>query len=191
MRLCFGMWYFRRNHSDQGARGVLPNIRITAQTIWPVTSFFSRDQLMFDQCPNEKVGIIYYLLLDYPRQMNVIVGKYGNYEPGIVSECRGRCKNAPSCSVNLLWVCLKISMLGIGVCKRKYADTPLRRSLCLRRKKHDISWYISVQFMFNWCSSSTTVLGPCLDPVWRWSAQAHQPCQKLIPLHPEKKGKPC
>ena len=46
---------------------------------------------MFDQCPNEKVGIIYYLLLDYPRQMNVIVGKYGNYEPGIVSECRGRC----------------------------------------------------------------------------------------------------
>ena len=88
---------------------------------------------MFDQCPNEKVGIIYYLLLDYPRQMNVIVGKYGNYETGIVSECRGRCKNAPSCSVNLLWVCLKISMLGIGVCKRKYADTPLRRSLCLRQ----------------------------------------------------------
>ena len=34
--------------------------------------FFSRDQLMFDQCPNEKMGIIYYLLLDYPRQMNVI-----------------------------------------------------------------------------------------------------------------------
>jgi hypothetical protein len=53
--------------------------------------------------------------------------------PGLFPNVEAVARNAPSCSVNLLWVCLKISVLGIGVCKRKYADMPLRRSLCLRQ----------------------------------------------------------
>ena len=78
--------------------------------------------------------------------------------------------------------------LRSGSVSVKYADTPLRHVMPMAVFTPKKTRYISVQLMFNWCSSSTAVLGPCLDPVWRWSAQVHQPCQKLIPLHPEKTG---